>query len=222
MSGGTRSGGLWLAVASLAMLAGSGSAADIETRDFAVLVSGKTAGEVHMTIQKQESGAVSVRCDTDIKVVVPLVSYKYSFRGSETWKDRRLVRLDSNTDDNAKRFHVSAVAAADGLKVKANNVERTIKSEAWTSTYWSLPDPKLRDGVLIILDADTGRDMEAKLSYVGSEKHRVAGQEVTLNRFRVSGKVSVDLWYDGHERLVRQEWVEQGYKTTMILVRVRR
>ena len=226
MSGGIRNGGLWMAMASLAML-GAAQAGEIETRDFAVMVSGKVftgkhAGEVHMTIQKHDGGTVSVRTDTDIKLTFPLPSYKYSFRGSEAWKGHRLVRLDSNTDENAKRFLVSAAAGPAGLKVKVNNVERTVKAEAWTSTYWTLPDPKLRGGALTVLDADTGRDMAGKLAFVGAEKHRVAGQELALNRYRFTGKVVVDLWYDASERLVRQEWVEMGYKTTMVLVRVRR
>ncbi|MBY0228738.1 MAG: hypothetical protein K2W96_05605 [Gemmataceae bacterium] len=220
MSGGTR--GLVLAVASWAVLAGAMRAADIETRDFAVLVSGKHAGEVHMTIEKDKAGAVTVRTDTDIKVAVLLSSYKYIFRGRETWKDKRLARLDSNTDDNGKRYLVSAAAGADGLKVKANDAERTVKAEAWTDTYWSLPDPKLRDAELTVLDADSGKDATGKLAFVATEKHRVAGQEVTLNHYRFTGKSTVELWYDGHDRLVRREWTELGHKTTMVLVRVRR
>ena len=65
-------------------------------------------------------------------------------------------------------------------------------------------------------------DMTGKLTYVATEKHRVAGQEVTLNHYRITGSLNVDLWYDGNERLVRQEWMEQGHKTIMVLVRVRR
>lgn len=214
-------GQLAVAVALLSAL-GAARAGEIETRDFAVLVGGRAAGEVHMTVHKQDSGAVSVRTDTDVKIAILAARYRYSFRGLEVWKDRRLVRLDSNTDDNGKRHLVSAAAAPDGLRVKVNNVERSIKAEAWVSTYWTLPDPKLRAGALVVLDADNGRDFPATLKYVATEKMRVAGQEVSLNHYRLMGKTAVDLWYDGHERLVRQEWMEQGYKTIMVLVRVRR
>lgn len=226
MSGCSRDGGgrVLLTLCSLALLAalsGPARAADIETRDFAVIVGSKPAGEVHMTIHRQNNGSISLRCDTDIKVTSGLITYKYSFRGLEEWKDRRLVRLESNTDDNSKRYIVSAALSADGLKVKVNNVERTVRSDAWASSYWCLPDPKLH-AALTILDADSGKDFEGKLTYVATEKHRVAGQEVTLNHYRLTGKLNIDLWYDGHERLVRQEWMEQGHKTIMVLVRVRR
>jgi hypothetical protein len=204
-------------------LCGAVRAGEIETRDFAVIVGGKPSGEVHMTIHKQDSGTISVRTDTDIKVSFGLITYKYSFRGLEEWKGRRLKRLDSSTDDNGKRFSVSAAPGDGGLKVKVNSTERTVRAEAWTSTYWSLPDPKLRDAELAIIDSDSGRDLSGKLAYVATEKMRVAGQEVALNHYKLTGKeLSVDLWYDGNDRLVRQEWVEQRQKTVLVLVRVRR
>jgi hypothetical protein len=42
-----------------------------------------------------------------------------------------------------------------------------------------------------------------------------------MNHYKLTGKVNVDLWYDGSDRLVRQEWVESGHKTVLELVRVR-
>jgi hypothetical protein len=230
MSVGSREGrvvlSLWVTAASLAVLAVAGAparAADIETRDFAVMVSGKPSGEVHMTIHKQDNGSIWMRCDTDIKVSLVIGKYRYIYRGLEVWKDRRLVRLDSTTDDNGKRFIVSAVAEAAGLRVKVNNnAGRVARPEVWLTSYWCLPDPKLRNDTIPLLDADTGKDLSGKLQFVVTEKRRVAGQEVNLNHYKLTGKVNVDLWYDGSERLVRQEWVEQGHKTLIELLRVRR
>jgi hypothetical protein len=216
---------LLLAVATLAVLTVTGAAlrgGEIETRDFMVQVSGKPAGEVHMTIHKQDNGTIQMRCDTDIKVSLLIGSYRYVYRGLEVWKDQRLVRFDSNTDDNGTRFIVSAVAEPAGLRVKVNNADRVVKSEVWLTSYWCLPDPKLRSDTIPLIDADTGKDLAGKLRFVANEKRRLAGQETTLNHYKLTGKVNVDLWYDGSERLVRQEWVEQGHKTVVELIRVRR
>jgi hypothetical protein len=211
-----------LLLAAFSSALGATRAGEIETRDFAVLVGGKAAGEVHMTIHKQDSGAISVRTDTDVKVTVGLLTHKYSYRGLEVWKDSRLVKLDSTCEENSKRVTVSAAAGDAGVTVKSNGVEKVIKAEAWVSTYWTLPGPKLREGEITILDADSGKELTARLQYVATEKMRVAGQEVSLNHYRLTGKVTADLWYDGHDRLVRQEWTESGHKTIMVLVRVRR
>jgi hypothetical protein len=211
--------------AGLALLAAGASparAADIETRDFTVLVGGKRAGEVHMTIHRQDNGQINMRCDTDIRVNMLLKQYKYVYRGLEVWKDGRLIRFDSNTDDNGTRYIVSAVAEATGLRVRANNVERMAKPETWLTSYWSLPDPRLRNQLLPIIDADTGKDLDGKLQFIANEKRVIAGQMVPVNHYKLTGKVNIDLWYDGSDRLVRQEWLEQGHRTLLELSRVRR
>ncbi len=223
--GGSGRVGCWATLALLAALSSSARAADIETRDFSVTVGGKPSGEVHMTIHRQDNGAIWMRCDTDIKVKIGLLTYKYVYRGLEVWQNQRLVRLDSNTDDNGKRYIVSAVADAGIVRVKVNNDPRVAKAEIWLSSYWSLPDPKLRGQQLAILDADNGKDLSGKLQFVATEKVRVAGgPEVPLNHYRLVGvgKTPVELWYDGSDRLVRQEWTEQGQRTVVDLARVRR
>ena len=213
----------WVA-AVLVMLAvaGSARAADVETRDFTVLISGKPSGEVHMTIHRQEDASIVMRCDTDIKVSFGLITYKFVYRGLEVWKDRRLVRLDSTTDDNGKRFMVSGAAKGANFDMKVNNVEKQVRGDVWVTSYWTLPEAKKRTEPLTVLDADNGKLIDAKLSFVATEKLTIAGQNVTLNHYRLTGKTNIELWYDGSERLVRQEWTEQGHKTVLELLRVRR
>ena len=175
-----------------------------------------------MTIHRQDNGITQVRCDTDIHVNFVVGKYRFIYRGHETWKDQRLLRLDSTTDDNGKRYILTAVAEPMGLRVRVNNVERVVRPDVWVTSYWCLPDPKLREGVIPLIDADTGKDLDGKLQFIATEKQTVAGQTVNLNHYRLVGKVTVDLWYDGTERLVRQEWLEQGHKTALVLTRVRR
>lgn len=225
MSGCSRMGTVWgagLVMAVLALVCPPVRAADIETRDFIIYVAGKPAGEVHMTIHRQDNGHIAMRCDTDIHVNQTIGKYRFIYRGMEVWKDYRLIRFESNTDDNGKRYIVSATAEGEGLRLKVNNDERMARANVWLTTYWRLPDPKFRNGVLPILDADNGRDVDSKLIYVANEKLRVLGREVTLNHYRLSGKLQVDLWYDGTDRLIRQEWTEQGHKAVLELTRIRR
>ncbi len=214
----------WLGVG-LALLAPAwAAAADIETRDFRVSVDGKHGGDAHMTIHRQDDGTVSMQCDTDIALSFfgGLKKYTYKYRGKEVWKDGRLQRLDSTCNDDGKLFAVTAVIEGAGLRVRVNNAERIARGDVWLTSYWCLPDKKLRDGVIALIDSDTGRDLEGRLTFVGAEQRGVAGQSVTLNHYRLVGKVNVDLWYDGSERLVRQEWLEEGHRTVLELTHIRR
>ena len=215
-------GRLVVALAALALCAGA-RAADVETRDFAVFVDAKKAGDVHMTINRQDDGAVAVSCDTDVRVGGIIALYKYSYRGKELWKDGRVQHFESRCDDNGKQFAVSATAAADGLHVEVNGVEHTAPADALLTSYWAQPDAALKDQTVPLLDADCGRDLTAKVQFVAAEKYGPEGQEQTLQHVRLTGKgVGIDLWYADDKRLVRQEWVEEGHRTAVELVRVRR
>ena len=221
---GTKWGRTWLVcLGLLAVASGSVRAAAVaETRDFTVLVDGKRVGEAHMTITKQEDGTLTMKCDTDISVTFLLVTYKYTYRGYEVWKDGKLARFNSWCNDNGTSYVVAAIADGDKLKVRVNKQERTIRDDVWLTSYWSQPDTKRLNQTLPLLDADSGVDLEGKFQFLATESRGIAGQTVNVNHFRLSGKVNVDLWYDGSGRLVRREWIEEGHRTVIELNRLRR
>ncbi len=211
------------AILAVALLGGSPApAAEVETRDFQVLVDGKLAGTAQMTINKQDEGGYVMSCDTDLRVRVLLVTYTYSYRGREEWKDGRLLRFASTGNDDGKRFDVTAAAEGDKLRLKVNNQERLVRGDAWLSSYWRQPDANLVNQEVAIIDADTGHELTARVVFVAQEQRSVAGTAQSVQHFRLQGKTLVDLWYDASGRLVRQEWLEDGHKTLLELARLRR
>ena len=175
-----------------------------------------------MTINHQDDGAIAFSCDTDVRVGGIISFYKYSYRGKEWWKDGRLQHFESKCSDDGKPCTVTATAAADGLHVRVNGAEHVASADAWLSSYWAQPDAKLDGQTVPIIDADCGRDLQAKVDFIGAEKKTLAGQEQTVQHVRLTGKaVGIDLWYDEAQRLVRQEWVEDGHRTVVELSGVR-
>ncbi len=216
---GVRQG--WFVVVLAALCLGvRASAAEVETRDFTVYVDSKKAGDVHMTINRQDDGATSVSCDTDVRVGAIITLYRYSYRGLEEWKNGVLQRFESKTNDNGKKFTVTASKADDGLHVRVNDVEHSAPADVCLTSYWMQPDAKLANQTIPLLDADTGRDLQAKVEFLGPEKYGAEGQ--TVQHVHLSGKgVATDLWFDDAKRLVRQEWTEDGHRTVVDLNRVR-
>jgi hypothetical protein len=190
-----------------------------ETRVFRINVDQKPAGEYRMVIHHNGDTA-TMTAQADVRVRVFFISYVYTFRGSEVWKGDRLTRLDTNTVDDKKHFNVTACAEANVLRVRANGQERTTTPDAWATTYWRLPAARFRNRGVPLLDADTGRDIAGTLRFIGMQHTRVAGSMVQCAHWRVTGGVTVDLWYDGSDRLVRQESVEDGHKTELELIQV--
>jgi hypothetical protein len=199
-------------------------AADVEVRDFVIWVDGKRGGEYHMTINRQDDGSVSMTGQADVSLSFFVVKkYIYTYRGTEGWsKDGVLTSFSSTANDDGKEYTVTAVPDGNGLRVKVNGQEKMSRADVWLTTYWRLPLPSQRNGAVPLLDADTGRDINATLQYVGVSPVNFAGQAQNYARYRLSGGVQVDLWYDATERLVREEWIEDGHKSVLELVRVRR
>jgi hypothetical protein len=213
-----------LVCAALVFGAEAGVRADeVETRDFLIKVDGNPVGQSRMTITRNEDGALSMSCQADIKMTkVGITVYRYSYRGTEDWSAGRLVRFESHTDDDGTKYSVSAKADRGGLRLTVNGNERMVRADVWVTSYWQLPEAKRRNGVVPLLDADEGKTLTGALRGLGTESITVAGQTCPCAHYRITGPNMVDAWFDGQDRLVRQEWTERGRKVQMELTSVRR
>jgi hypothetical protein len=216
-------GSKWLVLVGLVVCACGARGADVETREYRVLVDGKRAGDAQMTVHRADDGSVSMHCDTEISVKAgPIRVYSYKYRGREFWKNGLLQWFQSTCDDDGKHFDVKAESRNDGLHLWVNHAERIISSDVWLTSYWQEPDKKKDGTVLQLLDADCGKELQARLHLVATEQAAVLGKLQPVNHFELNGKTKVDLWYDGAGRLVRQEWIEDGHRTKLELKNIRR
>jgi hypothetical protein len=205
------------------VLVSGARAAETETRHFNVSVDGKPAGSYTMQITKADDGNVIVSCDAHVKVKVAFVTaYHYDYSATEVWKAGRVVSLKSTCDDDGKKYEVTAAATDKGLSVKVNGREKMVHGEAYLTSACCLPDAKRRDGALPLMEADNGQEIDGKIQQVSSGPMTVAGQSVTVTRYRLTSLVAHDIWYDGSDRMVRQEWTEDGHKTVLELVSIKK
>jgi hypothetical protein len=198
-------------------------AAETEIRDFQVNVDGKRAGDYRMTIQRHSDGSLSMSGQANVNVSYLIYRYQYSYQGTEVWRSGRLLQLNSRAFDDGKNYTLQAVTQPDGLLIQANGHQFIERSPVWTTTYWQLPDPRIRGPSLTLLDADTGRLLHGRLQAVGQESLRIAGYVQTCSHFTLStDRSKADLWFDGEDRLVRQDSTEDGHRTVLALVRLQR
>lgn len=197
--------------------------ADIEYRDFTILVDGKNAGQSRMIVTKQQDGTTIMVAQAQVRVQQGLFKYTYTAEARELWKDGRLVSLKTSTNDNGKRFEVAALAEGKSLRLRVNNQDRPIRPDVWTTSFWKLADPRFHNKGVPLLEADTGREYAGQLQYLGTEQLTVANQPQPCYHFRVvGGSFPVDLWFDRSHLLVRQEFTDQGHRTQIHLSAVGR
>jgi hypothetical protein len=193
-----------------------------EKRVFAVAVDDKPAGTYQMTFQKRPDGSVALTAQADISVRILLMRYKYSYRGAEVWKDGRLISFESTTNDDGKRFHVTGTGGKDGVAFQCDGKEVFVRGDVWLTTYGQLPSEARRGETLVLVDADTGKRLNARLEKAGATDVSAGGRTIQATRYTVAGSVKAELWYDDSGRLVRQESVEEGHKTAFELIRLER
>lgn len=197
-------------------------AAETEVRKFNVSVDGKPSGQYTMTFTR-DGGTLGIVSEAQVKVkVLGVTAYHYDFRGVEEWKDGRLQSLRSRSDDDGKKFDVTATAGEKGLAVKINGREKTVRGDVYLTTACCLPDAKRRDGDLPLMESDNGQEIAGKIRQVGSGPMTVCGTSVNATRYRLTSGTVHDIWYDDAGRMVRQEWTEDGHKTVLVLVSVKK
>jgi hypothetical protein len=214
----------WLALVLLGLLAGPSLASETEVREFTIEVDGKASGQYVVTITKQDSGILSMQASANMSFRFLLRTYTYKFEGTEHWRDGRLLQLNAKCDDDGKRCEVSAMADPQTLHLKVNGQERNCRWDVWTTSYFQLADKRFHDKQVPLLDNDTGKEYLAQLKTVGVEQLNVAGKLQNCGHYRVTAgpTPATDLWFDGQDRMVRQEFMEEGKRITFVLQAVRR
>ena len=217
-------GGIWALSAFLALGMGAAVRAEgVETRDFATYIDGAPVGNYRMTITRKDDGSITMTGDANIKVTkLGITGYRYTYKGTEVWSGGRLVSFESKTDDDGTKYTVRATAEKNGIRLTVNGNERMVGSDIWITSYWQLPDARRRNKSIPLLDADEGKTLTGAIREVGIEQITVAGQNCNCAHYRITGPNTVEAWYDGQDRLVRQEWDEKGHKVRMVLTSVKR
>lgn len=209
-----------------ALTAGATRAGAVETevRDFAIEVDGKNSGQFVMTITRQDDGTLSMQSQANLRVKSMLYTYEYTFQGTEHWKDGRLVQITSKCNDDGTRYDLSGQADGQSFRLKVNGKERVCRWDMWTTSYWQLADKRFHNQGVPLLDSDCGKEYAANLQYVGVKQLLVNGQAKNCYQFRVTGGPAspIELYYDEHHRIVREEFTDQGKRIVFNLRSIQR
>lgn len=218
--------GLILFVSAFSLLALScrARADDTEQREFSIFIDGKDCGLSRMTLIQKNDGATYMSATLDVKFRHLLISeYTIKIEAQEWWKDGRLIGLKTKTNDNGKKTDVSVALDNNQLRLTVNGLNRMIKAESWTNSYWKLADKRFHNKQVPILEIDSGKEYTCELKYIETQLLKVGNQPQECYHFRVSSAPGpVDLWFDRYHRLVRQEFTESGHKTVVQLINIRR
>lgn len=172
----------------------------------------KKIGEHTLQFTNTDSADNKLLVEIESKIVVTVLKvpvYRFNYRSTETWVDSQLQSVDAATNDNGKKHQVSAKRISDDmehmlLKDKDGN---TLKAKiAFTSNHWNSH----------VISADkmfntlTGEANDIGLETISVDTIQFGNDTentIEATRYRISGKVNTDVWYDSVGR-----WVQLSFK----------
>ncbi|MDE8346542.1 MAG: DUF6134 family protein [Acidocella sp.] len=160
---------------------------------FRVLRNGTPIGEHHLTFtQNGDDLAVAISIALLVKFAgIPV--FRYALNATERWSGGVFQSLESQVNDNGTQLMVHAEKTAAGYAVQGTKVAPyTAPANTMPLTYWN---EALFKGT--ILNLQTAHSYPAIVTPAGWNSLPTAeGGHIVAQRFNVTGKLHLSVWYD--------------------------
>lgn len=132
----------------------------------------------------------------------------------ETWRDGRFVGYSSHTDENGKLFDVVAHQETGLLVIEGPDGRTDAEGPVFPTNPWN---PATVDAT-VMMDTKTGKLLKVAVAPDGEDTIDVAGKAVTAAKFRITGDLERELWYDAAGNLMQFRFVKDGATVTFTRV----
>lgn len=166
-------------------------AAPMPPLTFSVLRDGSPIGTHRVEFAREaETLRVEIAIDFEVRMLrIPV--YRYMHRSVETWRAGRLVGLRTRTNDDGKRTEVRATGSAGGLAVEGSGGRIVAPADTKPTSYWH-EDMTRRQR---FLDTQNGTLLDVSVRPLGPERAVIAGIEMEVRSYELSGDLSSRLGY---------------------------
>lgn len=141
----------------------------------------------------QDGGDLHVAIDINLAVSFgPITVFRYAHSNRETWRDGKLVAIETETNDDGRLFSVSARMTDQGLEVTSSENGTFIAPENIIPTsYWN---PATVEQTRL-LDTQRGRIINVRVNETATREALVDGARVPVREYEMTGDLKLKLWY---------------------------
>jgi hypothetical protein len=184
---------------------------------FIVDLDGKPIGKHVLTFTQKPDHTLETAITIDLEVKFgPFTVFDYTHQNASLWKNDRLQRMRSETNNNGERNSVAIDVAQGQLQVVASKVEPyTAESDLLPTTYWMFPTVAQKQ----IINSETGELLNIEVHDMGRDIVASPDGAIEATRYRMTGDLEIDLWYDDAGILVCLSFEVRGSKVTYRLSR---
>ena len=141
-----------------------------------------------------------------------VVLYRYNVKGTEYFKDGKLIKFTSKTNQNGKKKYVNIKLENGELNIDGSSFKGKVPTDYLLGTWWNHEIVKAEAQI----SAVSGRIIKQKVTFLGKEIINIGGKKYNTLHFNFSSsdeklakdkKLNTDVWYD-EETL---NWVKASF-----------
>lgn len=168
---------------------------------------GKPLGFQMLEFSRSNKGEliVDVHIEIDFKLG-PIPLFKYLHDNREVWRDGQLLSLKSRTDNNGEDVAVDLRFENGRYVGSGSRFEDNLDTPLLSTSYFN---PNfIRQSALI--SSQDGRLLATEVETIGVETLSIDKKPVQATRFRLKGKLRIDIWYTDSGQWVKTEFARGG------------
>ena len=156
----------------------------------------------HIFSFKRSEGQVAVESEINFKIKkFGIVLYKYHVNGTEIYKDGKLIKFNSKTNQNGKEKYVNLKLEDEDYIIDGSSYQGKTPIDFLLGTWWNHSIVKAKAQI----SAVSGRIIEQKVTFLGKETIKFGDKSYDTLHFNFSStdkklakdkKLNTDVWYD--------------------------
>ena len=174
---------------------------DLKRIEFDIYRNNKHIGEHIFSFAKSNE---QISIESEINFIIKkfgMVLYKYHVKGKEVYKDGKLIKFNSRTDQNGKEKYVNLKLENDEFIIDGSSYKGKVPANYLLGTWWnhSIVEAEAQ------ISAVSGRIIKQKVTYLGKETIKIGNKNYETLHFNFSSmdkklekdkKLNTDVWYD--------------------------
>tara|TARA_Y100000741_G_C18173085_1_gene526121 strand:+ start:88 stop:771 length:684 start_codon:yes stop_codon:yes gene_type:complete len=169
--------------------------------EFDIYRNNKNIGKHIFSFRKQD-GELFVDSEINFKIKkLGVVLYKYYVKGTEVYKDGKLIKFNSKTNQNGKEKYVNMIMQDGEYVIDGSSYKGKAPTDYLIGTWWnhSIVEAAAQ------ISAVSGRIIKQKVTFLGKEKIKFGTKTYNTLHFNFSSsdqklnkdkKLNTDVWYD--------------------------
>ena len=130
-----------------------------------------------------------------------IVLYKYHVKGTEVYKDGKLIKFNSKTNQNGKNKYVNLILKDNEYVIDGSSYKGKAPTDFMLGTWWNHSIMKASAQI----SAVSGRIIKQKVTFLGKETIKFGEKNYNTLHFNFSStdkkldkgkKLNTDVWYD--------------------------